>query len=453
MDKDIVILKYEQEVLKSAENKTAALKGNNELQEQKICELQEKIKKAHELTGKKIIEPKNRKIKIETNIKTSTIRTNTPIKTYDELYTKAELSLISDGIDIDSLDYYSLISQKEMKEIITQLNQPLSRKEKWVREDFVAVFVAASIGSLADIVLGTRDNKLTGADPRKGFQSKFSKWLNQFHEHEGGAPIDYQGPGFGGPFHRGLSKGHDILFFIEAIMMFKNGQFVGTRYIDGVPHKIITSVNQYGTPYEQLSIIEAIVKYAKHMLADVSSTCSLPFPGSSLLAESNNRQLRKFAADMYSNGFNIKNIMIQSVSTIIIEIILRVYYSINSIQKYKYEFELEDDYSNFDAVKHLFKKENKEKLNEMLLVSHAIVTAVNVGKVVINKAPWEINITEIFSVFKYGVKVVSSATERNSEYSKLIRNADEIHKSWHQLEQEICYEDIIINEMKDILII
>ncbi len=60
------------------------------------------------------------------------------------------------------------------------------------------------------------------------FNQIFSKWLNQFHEHEGGAPIDYQGSGFGGPFHRGgLSKGHDILRFVESIMMFKNGQFAG----------------------------------------------------------------------------------------------------------------------------------------------------------------------------------------------------------------------------------
>ena len=452
MDKDIIILKYEQEELKVDEKEIAVLKDKNESQAQKIDELQEKMKKAYELAGKKIIESKDMKKSYE-KVETPIIRIDNQIKTYDDLYEKAESSLIARGMDVDSLDYHSLISQKDLDEIILELNRPLRRREKWVKGDFVAVFIASSIGSLADIILGTRDNKLTGADPRRGFQSDFSKWLNQFHEHEGGAPIDYQGSGFGGPFHRGLSKGHDVLRFIETIMMFKNGQFVGTRYMDGVPHKITSSVNQYGTPYEQLSTIEAILKYTKHMFADLFSTCSLPFPGSSFLVESNNRQLRKFAADMYQNGFNIKNIMMQSVSTIIIEIILRVYNSVHSVQKYKYEFELDDDYSNFRAVRHLFRQESEEKLNEMLLVSHAIATAVNVGKVIINKAPWEINITEIFSVFKYGVKVVSNAMERNLEYLKLIRNADEIHKCWQQLEQEICYDDIIVNEMQDILII
>ncbi|NMB38479.1 MAG: hypothetical protein GX994_02760, partial [Firmicutes bacterium] len=229
--------------------------------------------------------------------------------------------------------------------------------------------------------------------------------------------------------------------------------FAGIRYIDGVPNKVILSVNQYGKPYEQLSTIESILRYTKHMFADLLSTCSLPFPGSSFLVESNNRELRKFAADIYQNGFNIKNVIIQSVSTIIIEVILRVYHSVHSIQKYKYEFELDDDYSNFEAIKHLFKQESKEKLNEMLLVAHTIVTAINMGKVIINKAPWEINITEIFSVIRYSVKVISNTMKRNSEYLKLIRNADEIHRYWHQLEQEVCYDDIMINEMQDILII
>ena len=452
MDKDIIILKYEQEELKAAEKKTIVLKDNNELQAQKVDELQEKMKKAYKLAGRNLIEPEGTKKTYE-KIKTPIKEVDNEIKSYDDLYEKAESSLIARGMNIDNLDHNSIISQKDLDEIILELNRPFSRREKWVKEDFVAVFIASSIGSLADIILGTRDNKLTGADPRRGFQSDFSKWLNQFHEHEGGAPIDYQGSGFGGPFHRGLSKGHDILRFVESIMMFKNGQFAGIRYIDGVPNKVILSVNQYGKPYEQLSTIESILRYTKHMFADLLSTCSLPFPGSSFLVESNNRELRKFAADIYQNGFNIKNVIIQSVSTIIIEVILRVYHSVHSIQKYKYEFELDDDYSNFEAIKHLFKQESKEKLNEMLLVAHTIVTAINMGKVIMNKAPWEINITEIFSVIRYSVKVISNTMKRNSEYLKLIRNADEIHRYWHQLEQEVCYDDIMINEMQDILII
>ncbi|MFV0341451.1 MAG: hypothetical protein ACK5JH_00965 [Anaerocolumna sp.] len=157
---------------------------------------------------------------------------------------------------------------------------------------------------------------------------------------------------------------------------------------------------------------------------------------------------------MYQNGFNCKNNIVQSLSTIIIEVIIRIYFSIQSVREYKAEFEVSEDYSNFEVVKHFFKPGSKEKLNEMLLVAHSIVTAVNVGKVIINKSPWEINVTEIIAVVKYGVKVFKSTMARHSEYDKLIRNADEIHQKWQELEGNICYDDEeVVREMTEVLVI
>lgn len=432
MDKDSVILKYEQEEVERAEKEIKEIRLANQSQEERLREMQERMKELYVSVGRKPADCAGRKKDFSV---VDIVPSPVVVTPYEELFKKAEASLMERGMDVDSLDYHSLVSENELESIINDLNRPLPRREKWRKSDFVAVFIAAGIGSLADFVLGTRDNKLTGTG------SKFSDWLNQFHNHAGGGPIDYQGAGFGGGFHRGLSRGHDILRFIEGIMMFKNGEFVGIRHIEGEAVKVVSKVNQYGTPYEQLSALEAIVKYAQHMFADLLSTCSLPFPGSSFLAECDNRQLRKFAADMYQNGFNMKNIIIQSVSAIIIEVIIRIYFSIQSVRDYMNEIELERDYSNFEAVKRFMKPQSKEKLNEMLLVAHAIVMAINVGKVVIKKAPWEINVAEIISVFKYGVKVVKAASQRNSEYAKLIRNADEIHERWGQLQDEIVYDE------------
>lgn len=446
MDKDSVILRYEQEELKDVKNQVDELSKSNDDQAKQLDDIQAKIKQAYAMFGKKPLEPKINNISVVD--KNVVEQINLPEMSYDDLYEKARVSLLDRGLDVDNIDYHDLVFKSELKEIEETLNRPLSRKEKWTKGDFVAVFIAASIGSLADIALGNRNNKFTGQD------SDFSKWLNQFHKHDGGGPIDYQGEGFGGGYHRGLSRGHDILRFIEAIMMFKNGEFVGIRHEYGKAIKVVSKVNQYGNPYEQLSTIEAIVKYAQHMFADLFSTCSLPFPGSSFLAECDNRQIRKFAADMYKNGFNCKNIIIQSLSTIIIETIIRIYFSIQSVKLYKTEMELSDDYSNLEAFSKFIKPVSKEKLNEMLLVAHAITTAVNVGKVVIKKAPWEINVTEIISVVKYGVKVLRSAMNRNSEYAKLIRNSEEIHEKWKQLEGETCYiDEELVSEMNEVLII
>ena len=296
MDKDSIILKYEQVEMQAISSGISDLAESNRKQEEKLNELKAKMARAYKLAGAKIqpttVHENN--AACEATIPTAVAAPSTEMS-YEALHQKASASLAERGIDVDSLDYHSLVSEAELREIEQQLNRPLPRREKWTKSDFIAVFIAAAIGSLADIVLSDRNNALTGT------KSDFSKWLNGFHTHEGGAPIDYQGKNFGGGFHRGLSKGHDILRFIEGIMMFQNGQFEAIRYENGIAQRIIRTANQYGTPYEQLSIAEAIARYAKHMFADLFSTCSLPFPGSSFLVEADNRTLRKFAADMYQN--------------------------------------------------------------------------------------------------------------------------------------------------------
>jgi hypothetical protein len=444
MDKDSVILKYLQQEAENIDVEIGEVKSRNSSIEQSLGEIDYQLDEIYSLLNmkKRNIVPAE-----QSNISSEESTSGISITSYDELYNKAALELVKRGLDIDSLDYHSLVSESELREIEKELNRPLPRREKWEKADFVAVFIAASIGSLVDLILSDRTNKFTG----KG--SAVSEWLNQMHQHDGGGPIDYQGKGFGGGFHRELSKGHDVLRFIEAIIMFKNGQFEGIRYINGVAHKVVSSVNQYGLPYEQLGWIEAILKYAQHMFADLFSTCSLPFPGSSFLVECSNRDLRKLAATMYQDGFNLKNIMIQSLSTIIVEVIIRIYFGIKSVQSYKSEYELNEDYSNFTAIKEFIRPSYKDKLYEMLLLAHSIVTAVNVGKVIIKKSPWELNITEIISVIRYSIPVVNGVIERHSEYSKLIRNADEIHGKWEQLAENISLQNMEIDLMSHELIV
>lgn len=426
MDKDSTILKYLQSETETVEKELTELNSQNVYKEKTLDRMDQRFDEIYALLNKKrpVIESQ-----LEESDSIEPIQSTEVTMNFDELYDIASSELAKRGFDVESIEYHSLVTEAELNQIEKEMNRALPRKEKWTKNDYIAVFIAASIGSLVDLILSDRENPFTGKE------SQFSKWLDQFHKHEGGAPIDYQGKGFGGGYHRGLSKGHDILRFIEAIIMFKNGQFEGIRYINGTAHKVISSVNQYGNPYEQLGLIEAILKYAKHMFGDLFSTCSLPFPGSSFLVESSNRDLRKLAANMYQNGFNLKNIMTQSLSTIMVEVILRIYFGVKSVQSYKAEFELDDDYSNFSAIKEFIKPSSKDKLYEMLLLSHAIVTAVNIGKVVIKKSPWELNVTEIMSVIRYVIPVVNSAIERNSEYSKIMRNADEIHEKWEQLKK------------------
>lgn len=438
MDKDSIILKYIKEESNDCENEINKLKSQNNDNIERINKIDNELDEIYKLLNKPRKSVENITSNTVKEEKSKTLdRYTQKEKSYDELFDRALQSLRERGIDVENMDYHNLVSEAELNEITSRLNRPLDKKEKWVKNDFIAVFVAASIGSLIDFILSDRNNKFTGKE------SDFSKWLNQFHKHESGSPIDYQGEGFGGGFHRGLSKGHDILRFIEAIIMIKEGRFEGIRYSDSVAHKVVSYANQYGNPYEQLSLIEAIVKYAKHMFADLFSTCSLSFPGHSFLLECGNREIRKFAVTMYQQGFNLKNIMIQSLSTIIIEVIIRIYFDISEVKKYKDTIEIKEDYSNFKAFIRLMKLENnKAKLNEMLLVSHSIVCGMNIGKIIITKQPWSINITEIISVVKYTIPVIENLINRHSDYAKIIRNTDEIKEDWDNLAIEFDLDKI-----------
>lgn len=452
MDKDSVILKFEQENTSDIENEMQELQSSNDSHEKRLAEMQSKLAK---LTGKSgLSKPILRKSK--RSPKTVFVARQEDVS-YVDLYAEAQQSLFDRGLSFDDYDYNNLVSNAELEEIIAELNSPLPREEKWRKSDFIVTFIAAFVGCTADIILSNKDNKLTGNG------SKCSEKLNELHEntfkHKSGAPIDYQGKGFGGGYHRELSKGHDLARFNEGIKMFKEGKFEGVRYIDGVAHKVITTANQYETPFAQLTTIEAIIGYASHMFADLFSKYSLPFPGYSFLTESNSRNIRIFAADMYKNGFNLKNIMTQSVSAIIIEVIVRLFYSIQSVKDYADKVEIDEHYSNIDALKEFINPKNKEKLNEMLLVAHAIVMAENVGKITIKcivakdlASVSQLNIAEIIAVVRYGISVVNSVAARNNEYAKLIYHTDETNANWAELEEQINTAELaVITEMPQIV--
>ena len=430
MDKDAVILRHQQQTTSDIESEITDLQNSNEDQERRLAELQKKL----EAMGAR----PSKKRPLLRNIKKTAQDDSATEMSYESLFEEAYASLSARGLDPDNVDYSNLVSDEELEQIIRELNKPLPREEKWTKADFIVVFIAAVIGSVVDFILSNRNNKATGQ------HSKFSEWLNDtFHEgkHPTNAPIDYQGKGFGGGYHRELSKGHDIARFAEGIKMFKNGTFEGVRYVNGVAEPVKVVANQFGNPYATLSTIEAIIGYAQHMFADLFSKVSLPFPGYSFLTESSNRDVRKFAADMYHNGFNCKNIIIQSASTIAIEVIIRIYFSIMSVKKYHDQIEVAEDYSNLEALKKFIKPESKEKLHEMLLVAHAIVTAMNVGKVVITKNLASINVTEIISVIRYGISVVSAMNKRHGEYARLIYHAGEINDLWEKLDSEYSIDE------------
>lgn len=353
---------------------------------------------------------------------------------FDDLFNEALLTLEESSVNCDVLTYIDLIDEASLDEIDIELNRPLARQDKWTKNDKIIVFVASIVGMVGDLVLGNRDNKLTGTN------SKLSEWLDQFHKHNGGSPLDYQGPGFGGGDHRVLSKGHDLFRMVSAIRQIMNGQFEGVTYRDGVAYKVFSEVNQNGTPYEQMELFEAIANYFSHMKGDFFSKKSLPVPGYSFLMEADNRQLRIFAATMYKQGFNLKNVALQGITTLSIELILRIYFAVVEVQKIMEEeldIEIDSDYSNIDKIKRVTLPASNPKYREMLLMTHALVTAFNIGKITIKKAPWEINLTEILATIRYLVPYIRETMFRYSDVAKITRNTEDINQIWIDLNKSV----------------
>lgn len=410
MDKDNVILQYNKLVLNDAESELNELTKQNDIQENELKRLVEKINKLN-----------IQEIEIKNNPNVVNIQPSSKEITYEDLYNESTLFLQRKGL-LNEINSYSLVSEEEFEEITNSLNSAVPRGYEWSRSDFIVTFIAALLGCTTDIILSNRNNSFSG----KG--SKLSEHLKKFHKHASNAPIDYQGEGFGGGNHRVKSKGHDLLFFIDGIKMFKEGKFISGDVV-------------ISDPYQSLSLIESIIKYTQHMIADCFSPNSLPFPGYSILTEGNNQILRNLAVALYNNGFNIKNLLTQSLSVSIIEIIIRIYCGIESIKKSSPEINIDKDYSNFDVVKNFFISNNKEKLNQMMLIAHSIVATENISKVIVKcfmndyKSLAEINLFQIITTVNYGWKSVQDIAKRNSDYARIVYHSDNVSENWIEIEK------------------
>ena len=175
-----------------------------------------------------------------------------------------------------------------------------------------------------------------------------------------------------------------MVLSLLAIYSISSGKFIDCTFTkDGKYKWIIESVNQNGNPYDSCNVFVAIVRYLVHMLADFCSSASLPIPGFSLLTHFPDRDVEAFAMKLYRNGMNLRTMALQGIPVALTELLMSLYIWIRS-KSCGGEF-------SEAAWEH--------KKHKLLLISHGITAAVNVGKVVITKAPWRLNLVVIARTF------------------------------------------------------
>ena len=132
--------------------------------------------------------------------------------------------------------------------------------------DIITVFGAAMIEILMDFFFSDPANENSFASKCNNSDNPIGKWCNNIHEkidHKGnpldfqgrfdqqGSPIGYgikhDGPSisFGGGNHRGLTNGHDLIMFFDAIKQYHDGVFRDSGFIDGVKVIVESSVKKY----------------------------------------------------------------------------------------------------------------------------------------------------------------------------------------------------------------
>ncbi|MBE2226869.1 MAG: hypothetical protein IAE93_05990 [Ignavibacteria bacterium] len=340
----------------------------------------------------------------------------TRILTYEEI-TKENLLYLEKNNLLD-FEFDSLFTKEELIRIERELSSPIAR-EKWDKWDYLAVFLGSISGIIADFFTG-------------GIDKQLQKWLGNFKntdllsnwERTSKAAIDFQGPGFAGPYHRGLSSGHDILRILMALWQIKNGTFVGLKQTASGFEWIKTTSNQLGTSFDTYQGLEVFLVWCKHIITDFCGPTSLPVPGMSFLIDMPNHEIRKFAIQIYQRGYNLRFLLSQALAPALVEIIVRGYL-------------LGREYKDTGEIQ--LPTAKKLKTTEMLLLSHALVMAVNVGKVAIQcnaegpLALKNLNLPSIIMTFRYFIPFVVKRMKLNDPVEILKRNAKELMEGYDKI--------------------
>jgi len=350
---------------------------------------------------------------------------NTSVATdWDSIVRASAREIESYGLDPAQMSLYDLLSPEENAAIQHYLNRPFYERIPWDKWDYIFAFGTGIVGGALDILLGT---------PGLGLQKLMADkttWIGSQMErihslHPNGAPIDYTGKHFGGPRHRGRSRGHDLFGALESIRQFKDGQFRGFYWVNGEKIPFESFLTPHGntyTPSEGWG--EAVLAWMIHMICDFFSSESLPIPGTSYLHELDSREIRVFVQnDLYGSGFNLRHLALEAIPPLSIEVIIR---------SYMY-FRYRKQTLNRDAI-------DQKKL-ELLMIGHTICAGFNLGKVCCMQNPLLINIPQMMALTKTLIRLIVQEHNRTAFIAKVERNIKDLRRTQRE------YEPIIHNNI------
>jgi len=269
----------------------------------------------------------------------------------------------------ESISFSCIDIDGEIAALQNEMGAMVTEGINWDKWDYAVAFLLGIMEVAADFMFSDHNQPNSIANQMSDKKTPLGKAFHDIHKHKlihKGHPLDYQGEGFKGGDHRAKTFGHDLLQFPRALNMLMKGEFSDSIYQNGAYQLVQTTLNQFGKEYAKLGFNEALIAYFTHMTADFFSNKGLPIPGFSLLTHFPNEKIIDFANDLSANGLNLRNLVMQGIPVLTVELVSWIYTSL----RYR-----DSGYS---------KEQIASKKNTMLFLSHGIATAVNIGKVVVN---------------------------------------------------------------------
>lgn len=276
----------------------------------------------------------------------------------------------------------------------------------WERSDLVVVGVAGLLGALANLY-----DTQVDANVLEGLAwLKKTDLITRWEQDAKGMPIDYMGSKFGGPGHRGLSAGHDVGRFFNALNQVRSGTFEGTYWEYGERFVRVSTTTPFGTPYPEVEWHLALAQLLKHWVADFVTPMSLPLPGWTLLRDMPDRELRAFGQEAYAgdhrgSGLNLRSGMLTpGLGMVATEVIIRTH---THLAAYR------------ETGSPRLATASSAKRTEMLLAAHAAAGAVSLSKTAAAAVAGEtvvavrhLNVPVLMRVGMLALKVRSDAATR-----------------------------------------
>lgn len=320
----------------------------------------------------------------------------------------------------DSCELEDLFTEEELREnseAIKLINREFNNLHRLDKYDVGIAALAAIVGAIVDIALvGIPAKGPDGLEAgplsdfiRKKFDEAFSpeEMEKLANSKKSKVPFDAQDnrntteyvEGLSAYYHRLLSLGHDpLLGFIFGVYDIMHG----TMTTIDMSGKIVCQVMENYADRKESDIVSAIAKQIIHFKSDITTSMGLPAPLMGLfnLLQFGNigeeeLTVAEIVQGMYYEGFDFIHFCSQSMSVIVIELIVRLGYAIKRIK---------EGNKVKDSIPISLNRSKHPKLATMLFMGHTGATAVNAGKVYFTKNPMAINYPQWMAFAKYSYK-------------------------------------------------